>query len=226
MTAALVKLSQIAMDFPEIRELDVNPLYINDYGILALDARVRVQKASAAIPVAIQPYPKHLERHISLDNGRSLTVRPIRPEDEPALLELIQKSSLDDLRRRFFAPVKTLPHETAARLTQIDYDREMALVAESHGEILGVARLTADPHFETCEFAALVRTDQQGQGLGRRLMGDLIRHAHSRGLQKMFGYVMSENRAMLALCHDLGFVETASPDDIGTRLVTLDIKQG
>lgn len=225
LTAALVKLSQIAMDFPEIRELDVNPLYINDFGILALDARIRVQDASKAIPVAIEPYPKHLERHVSLDNGRALTVRPIRPEDEPALLDLIQKSSQDDLRRRFFAPVKTLPHETAARLTQIDYDREMALIAESQGEILGVARLTADPHFETCEFAALVRTDQQGQGLGRRLMGDLIRHAHSRGLKKMFGYVMTENRAMLALCRDLGFVEAPSPDDVSTRLVTLDIAQ-
>ncbi|WP_420405238.1 GNAT family N-acetyltransferase [Nisaea sp.] len=223
LTSALVKLSQIAMDFPEIRELDVNPLYINDRGILALDARVRVQKAADAVPVAIEPYPKHLEHHISLDSGLALTVRPIRPEDEPALLQLIEKSSLDDLRRRFFAPIKTLPHETAARLTQIDYDREMALVAESRGEILGVARLTADPHFETCEFAALVRTDQQGQGLGRRLMGDLIRHAHSRGLKKMTGYVMAENKGMLALCRDLGFAETASPDDVGTRLVTLDI---
>jgi acetyltransferase len=223
LVSALVKLSQIAMDFPEIRELDVNPLYINDRGILALDARVRVQKAEDAVPVAIEPYPKHLERHISLDSGLALNVRPIRPEDEPALLQLIEKSSLDDLRRRFFAPIKTLPHETAARLTQIDYDREMALVAESHGEILGVARLTADPHFETCEFAALVRTDQQGQGLGRRLMGDLIRHAHSRGLKKMIGYVMAENKGMLALCRDLGFTETASPDDVGTRLVTLDI---
>ncbi|WP_193181204.1 bifunctional acetate--CoA ligase family protein/GNAT family N-acetyltransferase [Nisaea sediminum] len=223
LVSALVKLSQIAMDFPEIRELDVNPLYINDRGILALDARVRVQNAVDAVPVAIEPYPKHLERHISLDSGLALNVRPIRPEDEPALLQLIEKSSLDDLRRRFFAPIKTLPHETAARLTQIDYDREMALVAENHGEILGVARLTADPHFETCEFAALVRTDQQGQGLGRRLMGDLIRHAHSRGLQKMIGYVMAENKGMLALCRDLGFTETASPDDVGTRLVTLDI---
>jgi len=221
---ALVKLSQIAMELPEVRELDVNPLYINDKGILALDARVRVQDAARAIPVAIEPYPKHLEKRITLDNGLSLLVRPIRPEDEPAMLELIAKSSLDDLRRRFFAPIKTLPHETAARMTQIDYDREMALIAVNDaGEMLGVARLTADPQFETCEYAAMVRTDHQGIGLGRALMSELIDHARSRGLKRMFGYVLTENRPMLALCHDLGFTEAASQDEVGTRLMTLEI---
>jgi len=217
----LERVGQLALDLPEIAELDINPLLAGASGAMALDARIRVAPAADAAPPAIRPYPDHLAHDAVLEDGSSVTVRPIRPEDEPAIAGMLARSSQEDLRLRFFAPIRQLSHESAARLTQIDYGREMAFVAAEDGELLGVSRLAEDPEGETAEFAVLVRTDRQKRGLGERLMSDLIAYARDRGIAVLHGTVMTENRRMLALCEKLGFERRLLPDDPGIAQLTL-----
>jgi acetyltransferase len=224
----LIKVAQLVSDFAEIAELDINPLLADPGGVIALDARVRV--AAAAAPperrLAIRPYPKELEDEIGLTGGRSLLLRPIRPEDEPMLIAAFHQLSPEAVRLRFFAPIKELTHETAAGLTQIDYDREIALVLADHdrpgaAELYAVARLSTDPDQEKAEFALTVRDDFTGRGLGPLLMRRLIDYAHQRGIGEIFGHVLRENGAMLAICRSLGFEEHADPDDPAIKLVRL-----
>ena len=140
----LLKVAQLVADFAEVTELDINPLLADEHGVIALDARIRVAQTGkrAEERLAIRPYPKELEEEVSLADGRRLWLRPIRPEDEPALVAWFRKLSLEAVRLRFFAPLKELTHQAAARLTQIDYDREMALVLVEHGSP-GAAELYA-----------------------------------------------------------------------------------
>jgi acetyltransferase len=217
----LVKLSQMAADHDQIAELDINPLLADANGVIALDARIRV-----AAPVrrgvdrfAIRPYPKELERTIVLANGRAFVLRPIRPEDAPALRKMVEeRTTPEDRRLRFFASFRTLAPELCARLTQIDYDREMALVAVEPGAppgeaFCGVVRLAADPDRESAEYAILVRSDLKGQGLGTALMQALIDHARAQGIGELFGVVLQENRSMLDLAERLGFQREPHADD-------------
>jgi acetyltransferase len=224
----LIKIAQMVTDFAEIAELDVNPLLADQNGVIALDARVRVARAAAPPErrLAIRPYPKELEDEITLNDDRALLLRPIRPEDEPMLRANFLKLSPEAVRLRFFAPIKELTHETAAGLTQIDYDREMALVLADHdrpgaADLYAVARLSTDPDQEKAEFAITVRDDVTGRGLGSLLMRRLIDYARARGIGEMFGQVLRENRRMLGLCGSLGFEETADPDDPAVKLVRL-----
>ena len=156
----LVKVSQLISDIGDIAELDINPLLADEQGVLALDARIKVAKSirPAAQRLAIRPYPKELEETLTLDGGKTLWLRPIRPEDEPALQTLFSRLSMEEIRLRFLHPMKVLPHSLAARLTQIDYDREMALILTEPGiagrtEIYGVVRIIADPDNERAEYA-------------------------------------------------------------------------
>jgi acetyltransferase len=226
----LIKTAQLVIDLAEIAELDINPLLADPDGVIALDARIRV--AAAAGPqerrLAIRPYPKELEDEIRLTDGRRLLLRPIRPEDEPMLIAGFHKLSPENVRLRFFAPIKELTHETAAALTQIDYDRQMALVLADDlrpgvAELYAVARFSADPDNEKAEFALTVRDDMTGMGLGTRLLRRLIDYAQRRGIQEMFGHVLRENRTMLALCRFLGFEESADPDEPAVKLVRLQL---
>lgn len=213
----LVRIGQLAADHPEIRSLDINPLLADAKGVIAVDARIEVAPPSrpGAARLAISPYPRELESSATLRDGTRLLLRPVRPEDEPLLQDLAMHMGADDLRLRFFTPMKGLPHALAARLSQIDYDREMAVVArlDADGPALGVARFSADPDNRRCEFAVALRSDWKSKGLGFLLMARIIDIARQRGIAEMIGDVLHENEPMLSLAKSLGFALTAHPED-------------
>ena len=215
----LIKVSQLIIDFAEVVELDINPLLADEFGVLALDARLRVRKSDQPPTkrLAIRPYPKELEEVLSLPDGRIFLLRPVRPEDEPAFQRLFEKLSPEDIRMRFFAPKKALSHPFAARLTQIDYDREMALVlaeaGTAGGEIFGAVHISADPDGECAEYAILLRSDMAGLGLGPLLTRRIIDYSRERGLRELYGEVLRENRPMLRICELFKFQRTSKADD-------------
>lgn len=218
----LVKLAQLAADFPEIREIDLNPVLADETGVIAVDARVSVAPVtrSAHAPpghprFAIRPYPKEWERHLTLNNGTSVLARPVRPEDEALFREFFENVTQEDLRLRFFAPLKDFSHLFIARLTQIDYGRAMAFVAidEATGKMLGGARLHANADYDRGEYAILVRSDLKGRGLGWLLMQLLIEYARAEGIRTIEGQVLSENTTMLRMCKELGFAISHDPED-------------
>lgn len=228
--AALVHLSDLVVDFSEIAEIDINPLLADAQGVIALDARVRVcpRNGSAAERLAIRPYPRELERSFSLPDGVEIFLRPIRPEDEPLLQGMFDRLSPQDVRLRFFASLTELSHSFAARLTQIDYHREMAFVAlrqsDEGDEIWGVVRISADPDNERAEYAVLVRSDVKGRGLGAELMNRILDYARSRGLREIWGDVLDHNRRMLELARELGFTVRHMHDEPGIVRVTKSLK--
>ena len=217
----LIRLAQLVADHPAIAELDINPLLADEHGVLGLDARLRA-RASKADHFAIRPYPKELEGDAELPDGTRVHLRPIRPEDEPGIVDLVAHQSSEDLRMRFFTSMRGISHELAARLTQIDYDREVAVIAEpeERGVIWGVARFAADPDNIRAEYAIAVRTDIKGRGLGYLLMTRLIEIARARGLSEIFGEVLRENGPMLKMCRELGFTVSPHPDESDVMRVT------
>ena len=225
---SLVKLSQLISDLAEVAEVDINPLLADAKGVIALDARVRLSAAPVAEGVtserlAIRPYPRQLEGDLLAFDGHTVPFRPIRPEDEPALKTMVDYLTKEDLRLRFFTYVTELTHETAARLTQIDYDREMAFVALDpldSQEIWGVVRLSCDPDNQRGEYAIAVRSNLKGQGLGFALMQRILSYAAQRGVQEIWGSVLKENHRMLEVCKELDFVRKADPEDPTVVIVT------
>lgn len=224
----LVKVSQLICDIAEIDELDINPLLADAAGVIALDARMRVRRTRtpATQRLAIRPYPREHEEAVTMPDGQAMQLRPIRPEDEPAFYKLFASLSPDEIRLRFLHPMRTLPHSLAARLTQIDYDREMALVLAGQSpagepEMYGVVHIMADPDNETAEFAILVHHNMTGMGLGSLLLRRILDHARSRGIGEVYGDVSSENKAMLKLCKVFGFNLRREPDDPGVIRVSL-----
>jgi acetyltransferase len=228
----LVKLAQLAADLPELRELDLNPVLADERGIIAVDARVSVapvepvRRGPSGHPrFAIRPYPAEWERQTALRDGTGILVRPVRPEDESLYGSFFAAVTQQDLRLRFFAPMKEFGHTFIARFTQIDYARAMAFIAieASSGKMLGVVRLHADANYEHGEYAILVRSDLKGRGLGYLLMKMIIEYARAEGLKAIEGQVLSENAAMLEMCKELGFHIASDPDDPDIFVVRLAI---
>ncbi len=224
----LIKVSQLISDIADIAELDINPLLADEQGVVALDARIKVVKSHlpAAQRLAICPYPKELEETLKLSDGQTLLLRPIRPEDEPAFQALFSRLSMDEIRMRFLHAMKILSHNMAARLTQIDYDREMALVlceqtTQKEPELHGVVRIAADPDNARAEFAILIRRDMTGMGLGPMLMRRIVDYAKKRGIGEIFGEVLAENRSMLRICEAFGFKTRRDPEEPGVMIVSL-----
>jgi len=169
-----------------------------------------------------------LEEDIPLGDGRTLLLRPILPEDEPSLQAAFAKLTPEEVRLRFFIPMNTLSHVTAARFTQIDYDREMALILTEPGipgkmEIFGVVSIIADPDNERAEYAIVVRHDMTGLGLGILLMRRIIDYASDRGIGEIYGDVLRDNKTMRKLCRVFGFSEAFVPDEPGIVRVTLNL---
>ena len=225
----LLRVSEIACEIPEIEELDINPLVADETGVLALDARVVLARRPAgALPyshVAIRPYPADLAAHLELPGGEKLLLRPIRPEDAQLEMQFVDALSPESKRLRFQSAIRRLTPTMLARFTQIDYDREMALVAidrsAGRDREVAVARYIRLPDGVTCEFAIVLADDWQGKGLGPRVMGRLIAVARAAGLETMVGQVLASNQAMLHMCERLGFAIERDPDDPLNRRAVL-----
>jgi acetyltransferase len=226
----LVKLSQLVADVPEIRELDLNPLFADHDGVLVVDARIAVAPVGRGRGThhprfAIRPYPKEWERHTELKDGTKLFVRPVRPEDEALYGPFLAAVTAEDMRLRFFAAVKDFSHAFIVRFTQIDYARAMALLAldESSGAMLGVVRLHVGATGDVGEYAILLRSDLKGRGLGWLLMQFIIEYARAEGVKRIEGQVLRENTTMLGMCHALGFAVSSDPDDEEIVVVSLEV---
>ncbi len=225
---ALMQVSQMVIDCPEIASLDINPMLADADGVVALDARVVVDPERLGEPgpnrrLAIRPYPSAWERRVTTSGGRDVLLRPIRPEDARLYPDFVAKLDNRDIRLRLLAPRKQFSHDFLARLTQIDYAREMAFIAvdPDSAELLGVSRLVSDPDYTRAEYGVIVRSDLQGLGLGWALMEHLLTYARSEGLALIEGEVLSENAEMLAMCREMGFTVLPDPEDPGcfkTRL--------
>ena len=227
----LVKLSSLAVQHPAIRALDINPLLADEKGLLALDARIEIEdpKKNPATPPAIRPYPVQWETRERLLNGQEVFIRPIRPDDERFYTKFMAQMTPEDIRLRLLMPVREFSHQFLARMTQIDYGREMAFVAlrnqpDGEPEMLGVVRFFADPDYEKAEYAVLARSDLKGIGLGWVLMRHLIRYAQSEGLKTLYGTVLKENTNMVKMCGELGFDVRRDPDDAMLYAMNLDLK--
>jgi acetyltransferase len=208
----LVKLSHLVTDIAEIAELDINPLLADGKGVLALDARVKLSPRTVGEGrnrLAIRPYPKELEETVDWQ-GEQLLLRPIRPEDGEEHLRFFNALDPEDVRFRIFSRMRELQPSQVARLTQIDYDREMAFIAsrkkpDGAFETLGVVRAIADPDNTKAEFAIIVRSDMKGHGLGVMLMNKVIGYCRSRGTGEIVGEALINNRPLLDMVRHLGF---------------------
>lgn len=246
----LLRVSEMVCEFPQLREMDINPLIVDDHGAVAVDARIVLHGVAQGVVVgghmgggglrvpdyhhlAILPYPARYEQVVPLRGGGEYTVRPIRPDDAEMLQALVRGLSPESRYYRFVSSMNELPAPLLARLTLIDYDREMALVAVvrerqagADGEmteterIVGVSRMITNPDQASCEFSLLVADDFGGKGLGSRLMESIMDVAREKGLSEVEGLVLTQNAGMLKLMKSLGFAVKPFAEDPDFRLVT------
>lgn len=228
--ALLTRVSQLIIDQSDIQSIELNPVLANAGQFLVLDATIQLSKY---VPdprrkrLAIRPYPKELVTPVVLKNGSEAILRPIRPEDERAHEEFDKSLTKEDRYRRFFGELPQFNHEQLAKMTQIDYDREMAFIVsepfKSTYRTLGVSRVLMDPDNLVAEFAVVVRSDCQGLGLGKILMNAAIEHCRKQGVSTIEGITLPENTGMIELSKRLGFKVTRDFDE-GTIHMTLNLK--
>lgn len=232
LVTVLLRVSEMVCELPWIREMDLNPVIVDENGALTVDARVVVAEpprlARRYDHMAIHPYPAHLAGTWQGPDGTSVEVRPIRPEDAEIEREFVRSLSPEAKYLRFMSTLRELTPTMLARFTQVDYDREMALIAvipERGGEReIGVCRYTINPDGVSCEFAVVIAQDWQGRGLGRHLMMRLIDVARSRGLATMRGDILAANSGMLDLVLRLGFTLSDVPDAPTVKEATLALR--
>ncbi len=225
--SVLLRVSEMVCELPWLREMDINPLIVDEHGALAADARVMVDfrplTSDRYTHMAIYPYPAYLVQEWQLPDGTDITIRPIRPEDAEIEQEFVRSLSDEAKYFRFMDTIHELSQIQLVRFTQIDYDREMALIAvtEKDGrEVqIGVARYATNPDGDSCEFALVVGDDWNHKGIGHKLMAALMEAARHKGLKLMEGEVLGNNRNMLNLTARLGFTATTSPEDSALKLV-------
>ncbi|MCB1489119.1 MAG: bifunctional acetate--CoA ligase family protein/GNAT family N-acetyltransferase [Bauldia sp.] len=223
----LLRISELVCELPHIEELDINPLFVDTDGAIAIDARIKVKRPhTTAVPyahMAIHPYPAHLTKSSYLPDGVELVIRPIRPEDAEIEQEFVRNLSAEAKYFRFMQSIDELTPEMLVRFTQIDYSREMALIAVlregGREKEIGVARYTINPDGRSCEFAIAVSDERQKQGIGSSLMKGLMEAARSQGLRVIEGAILADNRRMLDLMASLGFSIRTDPDDDSLRQV-------
>lgn len=228
----LLRISEMVCELPWIRSLEINPLIVDEHGAVAVDARITAENVSPSADryahMAIHPYPSHLTTLWTQPDGTVVTIRPIKPEDADLEVEFVRKLSPETKYLRFMNTLRELPPAMVARLTQIDYDREMAFVAtleEDEKEVeVGVCRYAVNPDGESCEFAIVVADDWQKRGLARKLMGVLIETARNKGLDFMHGVFLSNNERMLKFVQSLGFVLSNDPEDNSVKLGVLTLQ--
>jgi acetyltransferase len=225
--------SQLLIDFPQIKEIDINPLLVNEKETLALDARIIIDKENVFRKfephehMVISPYPKKYELLWALKDGREVLLRPIKPEDEPLWLEMFQSFSEEAIRYRFFQMLKDTPHEVRVRYCNIDYDREIAIVAEltekNHKKILGVSRLSIEPDGKSGELAFIVGDKWQGFGLGTKIVDYTLEIAKEMGIEAVYAIMLTDNNRAQNLTKKLGFKLEYMSD--GTVKGILDLKE-
>jgi acetyltransferase len=229
----MLQFSQLLVDFPQIKEIDINPLLIDEKEAYILDARIMVdrervfRKFEPHEHMVISPYPKKYETRWTLKNGREVLLRPIKPEDEPLWLEMFQSFSDESIRYRFFQILKDTPHEVRVRYCNIDYDREIAIVAEvtenDHKKILGVGRLSIEPDGKSGELAFIIGDQWQGLGLGTKMVDYVLEIAKEMGIETVYAIMLPDNYRALNLTKKMGF-KLEYLDD-GTAKGILDLKE-
>jgi acetyltransferase len=221
----LVRLSQLVTDFPEIAELDINPLLLSNGRPVCVDARILLEPTDVPAPrhLIIAPYPNQYESDWLLADGTPVLLRPMKPEDEALVKELLENCSDQTLYFRYFRLIKSFPHTFLIRFTQNDYDREIGLAAfgvpPGPEVMMGVGRLVMSPDRHTAEFAVIVADPWQGKGLGEKLIERVIHIARDNGVKSLWGEVLAQNVPMLGLVKKTGFT-IQSPDD-GVRRVEM-----
>ncbi len=228
----MVRFSQMLVDFPQLEEVDINPLFIDEREAFALDARIVInrkrvfEKLEPHEHLVVSPYPKKYEALWKLRDGRTVLLRPIRPEDEPLWLEMFQNFSEESISYRFFQIIKDTPHEVRVRYCNIDYDREIAIVAEltekGRRRILGVVRLIIEPYGKASEIAFIVADPWQGLGLGTKMVDYMIEICKGRGLGTVYGLMLPDNTRAIRLMKEMGFIIKYLDD--GTAKATLNLK--
>ena len=228
----LVRFSQMLVDYPQLKEVDINPLFINEKEAIALDARIVIDKGRVFrrfephAHLVITPYPKKYETLWKIRDGRTVMLRPIKPEDEPLWLEMFQNFSEESIRYRFFQVLRDTPHETRVRYCNIDYDREIAIVPEltenGRRKILGVTRVSIEPDGKKGEIAFIVADPWQGLGLGTKMVDYVLEICKDMKLETIYAIILRDNYRAIDLMKKMGFKIEYQTDD--TARATLDLK--